>query len=352
MDNFARFFLYAGLTKESYEQCLPEIRQNNRRRLDICVKVAIVFTLAMSIICYKVPVLHNDMGMYMVSLLLCALVIPMQRFIPKDSSIALASVMYYYIIVVYAMSICIDTMGSQNESALGFCVFMVVIPLLFTLRPIQIILNTFIAQLAFAICELSFNGVSEASQVNLIKVTCYGVLSIIVSCYVVKTTTESFAVSNKLSTIAVTDLSTGIQNRNAYESQYSNYPTMCSGNISCVYVDANGLHEINNSLGHEAGDKMLQKVAKKLCEKFGSNCCYRIGGDEFIALVVDRDSDTLYRMVDELEEDVEKEGYHVAVGVASHSAGGVNMDDLIKQAEQRMYVNKTEYYKLNGIDER
>ena len=50
----------------------------------------------------------------------------------------------------------------------------------------------------------------------------------------------------------------------------------------CVYIDANGLHELNNERGHEAGDLMLRFVADSLMEQFPRGSLYRVGGDEFV----------------------------------------------------------------------
>ena len=60
------------------------------------------------------------------------------------------------------------------------------------------------------------------------------------------------------------DMLTGVRNRNSYEQNLSIYPSLCKKNLSCIFADLNGLHELNNTKGHEAGDKMLQFVAGKL----------------------------------------------------------------------------------------
>lgn len=52
--------------------------------------------------------------------------------------------------------------------------------------------------------------------------------------------------------------------------------------LACIYIDANGLHEINNARGHLAGDQMLRFIADTLKVSFGEEALYRIGGDEFV----------------------------------------------------------------------
>ncbi len=57
--------------------------------------------------------------------------------------------------------------------------------------------------------------------------------------------------------MATTDLLTNLKNRNAYEQILSQYNSKLPDSLSCIYADANGLHELNNSQGHAAGDRML-----------------------------------------------------------------------------------------------
>lgn len=54
----------------------------------------------------------------------------------------------------------------------------------------------------------------------------------------------------------------------------------CQG-LYCVYADANGLHELNNRLGH-VGDRTLRAVADLLRRHFPDANIYRTGGDEFV----------------------------------------------------------------------
>ncbi len=52
---------------------------------------------------------------------------------------------------------------------------------------------------------------------------------------------------------------------------------------ACIYIDANGLHEINNERGHEAGDQLLRAVAERFCgSSFRGTISTACGGDEFV----------------------------------------------------------------------
>ena len=113
-------------------------------------------------------------------------------------------------------------------------------------------------------------------------------------------------------------------------------------------MDVNGLHELNNTQGHEKGDQMLRTVAREMRAKFGEQNCYRIGGDEFVAFVLDKQYAAVRASVEELNHAVQQQGYSIAVGVATQSAGGIDVDKLVKTAEMRMYTAKEEYYRTMG----
>ena len=172
----------------------------------------------------------------------------------------------------------------------------------------------------------------------------FGTISCIVSTFVMSMMYGNFITSSKLSTVAESDLNTRLHNRNAYENRLRDYPLRCSNSLTCVYIDVNGLHELNNTYGHEEGDKMLRTVACILREIFGEEDSYRIGGDEFVAFALDSPGTELNENMEQFVRQVEEAGYSVAVGTASHSAGGIDIDALVKKAEQRMYLDKSRHY--------
>lgn len=156
----------------------------------------------------------------------------------------------------------------------------------------------------------------------------------------IKRTQREIHAKEKLATI---DLLTNLKNRNAYEQALARYEEDTPAGLSCVYADVNGLHELNNSQGHAAGDKMLQIVAKVFVEYFGQEHVYRIGGDEFL-IFVEANLDKVSEKALAAKEKVIEAGYHVSVGTAS----GGNVASVVKEAELRMYEDKKQYYMSRG----
>ncbi|MBP0960952.1 MAG: diguanylate cyclase [Oscillospiraceae bacterium] len=149
---------------------------------------------------------------------------------------------------------------------------------------------------------------------------------------------------------ANTDVLTGLQNRNRFEAFIGKTDAL-KEKLACIYIDANGLHDLNNSKGHSAGDQMLRFIADTLKVEFGGDNIYRIGGDEFVLFKPDKTEKDLEEGLAGFKEALSRNNYHAAVGICTYESG-LDMDKLIKSAESKMYEAKRRYYKDTGKDMR
>jgi len=347
MEYLKRLLFYAGAEPEEYHECLGEIRRTNRTRLRFYLIVAIAYFAAMTVLSIVMPMIDANFPVYLTSLLVCIAVGLLLHAFPEKNGALLTGGIWTFIATLYLMAIAIGTYCSHEDQATSFVVFIVMVPLLFTLRPIQNIVEIVLFDAIFIAATVQFKG-ARAAQMDTLNCVCFGGISIVVSSYIMKIMTQNVIVRSKLRIVAENDLNTNMQNRNAYERRAHEYPLHCEKSLSCVYVDVNGLHELNNTKGHAEGDRMLQLVAQKICEEFGRSHAYRIGGDEFVAFVFDESHEEMQQRVSRFVKAVEKEGYSVAVGTATNSAGGIDVDTLVKTAEKRMYLAKDEYYRVTG----
>ena len=145
---------------------------------------------------------------------------------------------------------------------------------------------------------------------------------------------------------------TGVRNRNSFEMSMKEYPSLCRKTLTSIYIDVNGLHELNNTKGHEAGDIMLKYIASVLQAQFGKKDTYRIGGDEFVVFITDTASEEIEKKMNAVIHSVEKENYHISVGHATQTCSSIDMDTLIKNAEKEMYEEKRRFYRERGIERR
>lgn len=159
------------------------------------------------------------------------------------------------------------------------------------------------------------------------------------------------AVMNEL---AHTDSLTGINNKTAYDELTTKLDAEISdgtANFAIVMIDVNYLKRVNDTYGHERGNEYLINACKLACDIFGAENVYRIGGDEFVAVLVGDDAGrykalvrkinaivTTLRFNDELEP---WEKVSAAVGSSLYRAGvDKTCDEVFKRADAQMYKNK------------
>lgn len=140
-----------------------------------------------------------------------------------------------------------------------------------------------------------------------------------------------------------TDQGTGLLNRSAYEKYLRDNAQRTFTLAACVYIDANGLHEINNKYGHEAGDRMLRTVANCLRAQFAYGRIYRIGGDEFVVSPLDAEQRRCEARMRKVAAAIRAEGYAVSYGVACRR-DETGLDALVRAADERMLDYKRAYY--------
>ena len=347
MEALQRLLLYAEMSREKYKACLPDIQRSNRQRVTAYLGIACAFLTVLWILSGVLEFLRPNMLAYMIALAVCMGLQAVNRTFPGKNGLLLTWLMYAFEALLYVLGIYLGIHPSPDTPTVSFIAFLLAVPLLFVMRPIQHILNVVFFDGIFILTCFLFKS-KETLPVDILDGMVFGAVSCIISTFIMLSMHENFSIRHKLLGIAETDLNVGLKNRNAYESQMHDYPMHCSSTLSCVYLDVNGLHELNNTRGHAAGDEMLKTVAAKVRDIFGEKYSYRVGGDEFVAFAMDKSAEEMRALIHKLVQEVDEAGYSVAVGTATHSAGGIDMEVLVKSAETRMYLAKEEHYRLAG----
>lgn len=142
---------------------------------------------------------------------------------------------------------------------------------------------------------------------------------------------------------ATTDSLTGAYNRVSYKKDIVVFDRKKPEDFSCIYIDVNELHLINNKYGHAAGDEMLIYIANTLKEVFFGQHVYRMGGDEFLVFAENTPQDIVKESIVTFNYKINQAGYHVALGLSYRSQNN-NCEEMVREAELRMYDAKARYY--------
>ncbi|HEX4854314.1 GGDEF domain-containing protein [Arenimonas sp.] len=120
--------------------------------------------------------------------------------------------------------------------------------------------------------------------------------------------------------------------------------------VSALLIDLDRFKGVNDSLGHEAGDRLLQHLAERARRVLrGEDLLGRLGGDEFVALLPSTDAAGARIVAERLREALAVEHLRVhgmevpvplSIGVAQAGPGEDNLDALLQRADQAMYRAK------------
>ncbi len=115
-------------------------------------------------------------------------------------------------------------------------------------------------------------------------------------------------------------------------------------------MDLNGLKKVNDSYGHENGDIYIKNSAKVISETFGGENCFRIGGDEFTAVLGSRSDEEINALVKQFNSAMSDfnrgkteiyDQVHIAVGGSSYRKGeDGDTSDVFRRADSAMYEDK------------
>lgn len=149
--------------------------------------------------------------------------------------------------------------------------------------------------------------------------------------------------------LAYTDSLTGVKNKLAYvEKEEQMEARVASGELkefAIAVFDLNNLKQVNDEMGHENGDQYIISACRIICNYFKHSPVYRIGGDEFVAIMEGEDyqnrdniKEAFYNL---MKENLGKKEVVVAIGVACFNKDHDNTyQQVFKKADQEMYAQK------------
>lgn len=157
---------------------------------------------------------------------------------------------------------------------------------------------------------------------------------------------------NRMEKQTVQDPLTGVKNKRAWqdeEKRMNDRILAGDADFAVAICDVNGLKQVNDNFGHEAGDSLIVRACRYICKTFKRSPVFRIGGDEFAVLLENEDLsnsewllDTFYAGMANQEKgtDPAEPPVSIALGLSHYTGSDTEFSDVVHRADLAMYQNK------------
>ena len=163
---------------------------------------------------------------------------------------------------------------------------------------------------------------------------------------IVRDITEQKSTLNKIEYLSFHDKLTGLYNRTYFDEELKRVDTKRRHPVSIVFGDMNGLKKVNDRYGHLEGDHLLREMARilKLCFR-SEDIVARWGGDEFIIILPRTSIEIANKIIGRIKKRSRqlrsrKHTLSIAPGASTRSDSKQDFESVIKEAENRMYLDK------------
>lgn len=350
LEKLKRELLYGGMTQKEFQIILSDGIKTNYRSLRVYSVLCLLFLVFMSVLdLFVAREMDRNQHYYWLAMVNIVVIYIISLFIHEDDHHKVDLLSYLFLINLYGMGLMIMH-AHMNYPTVVLMSLLLVLPLLFIMQPYKMMLITVLVG-GLSIASASVFEAASVRKIDIYYSICFTMISLFEDYISNALRMHSLMAQYKVKYLSERDLLTRLYNRNKYEELRNTFPTLAKKRVTLVYGDANGLHEINNTQGHGAGDEMLKYVAQIMGELFG-NHVFRIGGDEFIAVLLDYDDYLIDEQLAKAHKQLQEKGYSVSFGYVSMGKEDQPMKDLEKVAEKLMYQRKRAYYQDRTHDRR
>lgn len=343
MKKIVNLLVYGGLPKKTPDNLVNQINHSNCISILTFSTLTTIILLIMTGLTFGVESIQGIRLTYILFLIPTIIMMLVTWFKGRKHPKVTNVIIYVFVAVLLGLGIMISTIGSPNETTATYIALLLTVPQLFTGKVYRMHLVTILMDIIFIYCVLTYK-VPATWTSDIINACIFTIISMALSTYSTYIRISRFEMEIVIRQLAEIDQLTGLKNRNSYEMALYQTTLELGRSSYCIYLDVNGLHELNNTKGHSAGDEMLKYVAKAMQDIYGEDNTYRIGGDEFVAIGQDWIEEKIVSSIRHLNQLLEKKNYHAAIGYSFREAVEVDINKMIKEAEVMMYEMKNRYY--------
>ena len=269
----------------------------------------------------------------------------------EDKSITLVHIFCQgFCVVLFAFAILIDVFPYPNSTSTFMPLMLVVVPIIFTFRYKDTIPLTIISELVYVVLVLVYKSPSVKYS-DILNSLVGLVFSVTVEIIVMRLRVADNSAKNKYRKLSTTDSLSGILNKFSCEDSIGEYLSKKPVGEACamLIMDIDDFKTINDKLGHQVGDKVIEEAGRVLSGVFrATDIVGRIGGDEFMILVKNvSDEDIIQSKCTQIRETIKKRvaeklmiDVSCSIGAAIETSTNMSFEELYSIADDALYEAK------------
>lgn len=355
-NSFKEQLIYGGVTKEEYDNIRPLIAEENHR---IWRLVSIILEILYIGLFIFVLVEHNHQewiapfGILAGTMILSVLAFTV---ILKPGSKALLPFIYFSVIIMHGVFIYTGIFVDEARPTVILPALVVGLSFLTLDRPIRYLITLLVTLLTFIVLDVTVKLPNTNYTVIVTDILCTSIFTFAAmfsSMFVGNIRTKDLMMRRNAEQERDTDALTNVANKMAYDKRVQIVSTkMKEGGyrFAIAIFDVNGLKMTNDTYGHDQGDKLLVRCCNLIKDSFTNSTIYRIGGDEFAAIIDGVDYANRERILRELYNKIEEshnkassllDDTSIALGVAVYNPKqDRDYISVFSRADAQMYDNK------------
>lgn len=346
MHNIKELFFYGGIDAESYATIRGFVEEENKKSLRMYVALCSFLFLVLFVGSFFSSFSYINRAIYLFMFIITTVI---HLILMKTKVNKITPLEDIFIFVMYGFGIFLSA-NNPSKPTISYIVLLVLVPLVFTDVPFRIISGMLFSILAYTVVAV-FALPRDMLMFNFYNIIAYSFLSAIISTYLSKVKIERMLLLYRNKQLIEYDQMTGLFNRASYDKAVNHIKNTEKAYLKIVSMDINGLKRENDTYGHAAGDEMIIAAAncfQKVIRPYGKS--YRIGGDEFAAVIEEKTEQDFSRLIyTEAENCICKSGTKLSISVGEADlTDSEDICELVHLADKRMYEEKRNYYKLTG----
>lgn len=354
--NLRKFVMHSGFNPRTRAKLRPQIDLSNLRSMSVFTPLAMTVFAILTVASYLIAYMRPTLPLYFFTLIGCLACQVLLHF-GKHSRYYLNASIVLMILVQLVFGALAGTVFDMGEEATVYVSLLFLVPLLFCIRPIFILLLLVSANALFIpLCLMTksgmvcFTDITNACVFSLVSF----VIAVINNAHKTKEFMMQYelhlarqreVVRNKqLAFLCNNDAMTGLANFYSFKMLCHTFDDRHQLRpVGVVFADLNRLKHVNDTEGHDAGNTYICSFADKLRSAFADCRCFRISGDEFMVLSFEEEERHFLQRAEAFSQQIKSDAIPTAsVGYVFGTSD--RLEQLTREAEERMYQDKQEFY--------